>query len=268
MRTTKQVFMRISLAWLVISLAACTLKLVDKSAPSFEFSLEADYDVKRWGGEEKSGRAATPPQIKREDAGQSETAFRIRGQFSNTFTWYDAVGTLSSEAFDLDGLEFPRLEVPVRADGWSYRGRLAIMPGFAFGGDKFFLAGLFGIEGEYLGMDLVNTSDPSMVSPTEFGILGVPIGFHVEATLAHAVTPLFTYAYSPTVTTWGFGSGGHSSLAKLGVRLWPGSLASALGSFLWLEGGWQWSAYEGVPAPFLRYEINLSGPYGAIGFRF
>jgi hypothetical protein len=268
MSTKNQVFLRVSLLWLVFTLAACTLKLEDKSAPSFEFSLEADYDVKRWGGEEKSGRAATPPQRKGEDAGHYGTTFRIRGQFSNTFTWYDAVGTLSSEAFDLDGLEFPRLEVPVRADGWSYRGRLAVMPGFAFGGDRFFIAGLFGLEGEYLGMDLVNTSDPSVAARTDFGILGVPIGFHMEATLAHAVTPLFTYSYSPTVNTWGFGSGGHSSLAKLGVRLWPGSLASVFGSFLWLEGGWQWSTYEGVPAPFLRYEINLSGPYGAVGLKF
>jgi hypothetical protein len=268
MKTRKRVFFRLSLVCIAASLAACTLKLEDKSAPSLEFSLEADYDVKRWGGEERSGRAATPPMRKRGDADHSGKAFRIRGQFSNTFTWYDAVGTLSSEAFDLGGQEFPRLEVPVGADGWSYRGRLAIMPGFAFGGDKFFIAGLFGLEGEYLGMDLVNTSDPSMASRTEFGILAVPIGFYLEATIAHAITPLFTYAYSPTVTTWGFGSGGHSSAAKLGARLWPGSLFSALGSLLWLEGGWQWSTYDGVPSPFLRYEIDLSGPYGAIGLRF
>ena len=51
MRTRKRVFFRVSLVCFAVSLAACTLKLEDKSAPSFEFSLEADYDVKRWGGE-------------------------------------------------------------------------------------------------------------------------------------------------------------------------------------------------------------------------
>jgi len=267
MKRKKRVFFRVSLVCVAVGLAACTLKLEDKTAPSFEFSLETDYDVKRWGGEEQSGRAGTPPMRKRGDADHTGRAFRIRGQFSNTFTWYDADGTLSSEAFNLGGQD-RTLEVPVKADGWSYHGRLAVMPGFAFGGDKVFVAGLIGLEGIYLGMDVANAADSSESMGADFGWLGVPIGFHAEATLGHVVTPLFTYAYIPTISSYGLASGGNASTAKLGLRLWPGSLISALGSFLWLEGGWQWTESKGAALPLLEYEIRLSGPYGAIGFRF
>ena len=106
MRTRKRVFFRVSLVCTVVSLAACTLKLEDKSAPSFEFSLEADYDVTRWGGEEKSGRAATPPERKWGDADHSGTAFRIRGQFSHTFTWYDRYEINLSGPYGAIGLRF------------------------------------------------------------------------------------------------------------------------------------------------------------------
>jgi hypothetical protein len=175
---------------------------------------------------------------------------------------------LTRAAFSLADEEFPQKEVPVKADGWSYHGRLAMMPGFAFGGDKAFIAGLIGLEGIYLGMDLSNAADSSESVRAEFGWVGVPIGFHAEATLGHVVTPLFTYAYIPTLSSYGLASGGNSSTAKLGLRLWPGSLVSALGSFLWLEGGWQWSESKGAALPLLEYEIRLSGPYGAIGLRF
>jgi hypothetical protein len=268
MTTSKRGFFRGCLFCILVGLAACTLKVEDKTAPSFEFSLETDYDVKRWGGEEESGRAATPPQRKRGDADHFRKAFRIRGQFSNTFTWYDAEGSLTRAAFDLAGEEFPAKQVPVKTDGWRYRGRLALMPGFAFGGDKVLVAGLIGLEGIYLAMDVANPADSSERARTEFGWLGVPIGFHVEGTLGHVVTPLFTYAYAPTISSYGLASGGGSSTAKLGIRLWPGSLVSALGSFLWLEGGWQWTENKGASLPLYDYEIELSGPYGAIGFRF
>ena len=268
MKTRKLLSFNVVLVCLVGSLAACVLRVADKRAPSFELSLETDYDVKRWGGEEKSGRAATPPKRKRGDADHSGKAFRIRGQFSNTFTWYDADGSLTRAAFDLADEEFPEKEVPVKTDGWRYRGRLVMMPGFAFGGDKVFVAGLIGLEGIYLAMDLTNAGDSSERARTEFGWVGVPIGFHVEGTLGHVVTPLFTYAYAPTISSHGLASRGGSSAAKLGMRLWPGSLISALGSFLWLEGGWQWTNNEGASLPRYDYEIRLDGPYGAIGWRF
>ncbi len=264
----RAVFRGLQFFWPVIVLTGCTLRLEDKSAPSFEFSLEADYDVVRWGGEEKSGWAATPPGNKREQTGPAGTAFRVRGQFSNTFTWYDADGTLTRAAFHLGDQEVPEQKVPVNADGWRYRGRLALLPGLAFGGDRFFIAGLFGLEGDYLGMDLTNAEEPSETERAEFGRLGVPVGCHVEATLAHAVTPYFTYAYVPTVSSWGLASGGHSQTSKLAVRLWPGSIASVFGPWLWVEGGWQWTESKGAAAPFFDYEIDLSGPYGGIGLRF
>jgi hypothetical protein len=257
------------LLWLAAGLTACTLKLEDKNAPSLEFSLEDDYDVARWGGgEEKSGWAATPPERKQGEGDSAGTAFRIRGQFSNTFTWYDAEGTISVAAFSLGNRDFPGQSVPVKADGWRYRGRLALMPGFAFGGDRFFIAGLIGLEGDYTGMDLSIVGDPLQSEWTEFGRLGVPVGCHIEGTLAHAVTPYFTYAYVPTISSWGLASGGHSQTTKLAVRLWPGSLASFFGSLLWVEGGWQRTENKGAAAPFFDYEINLNGPFGAIGLRF
>jgi hypothetical protein len=142
------------------------------------------------------------------------------------------------------------------------------MPGFAFGGDKFFIAGLFGLEGEYMGMDLTHTETPSETARAEFGRLGVPVGCHVEATLGHAVTPYFTYAYVPTVYSSGLASGGHSQATKVAARLWPGALVSFFGPLLWVEGGWQWTSNKGAAPPFFDYEIDLSGPYGAIGLRF
>ena len=51
------------------------------------------------------------------------------------------------------------------------------MPGFAFGGGNVFIAALLGFEGVYLGMDLMNVNDPSDGEWTEFGLLGVPIGY-------------------------------------------------------------------------------------------
>ena len=147
MKTRKLLLFHIVLVSLMGSLAACTLKLEDKTAPSFEASLEADYDVIRWGGNEKSGWAAPPPKRKGEHADSSGTAFRIRGQFSHSVTWYNAEGTLTREAFSFLGYDVPKEEVPVKADGWRYRGRLAAMPGFAFGGDKLFIAALVGLEG-------------------------------------------------------------------------------------------------------------------------
>lgn len=267
-KSRRGTILHVAFVCLVASLAACTLKLEDKSAPSFEFSLEADYDVVRWGGDEKSGWAATPPSRKQGRAKFSGTAFRIRGQFTNTLTWYDAEGTLTRGAFQLGDEEFPERAIPVKADGWRYRGRLALLPGFSFGGDKFFIAGLFGLEGDYLGMDLMSAEDPSLTVWTEFGRFGVPVGCHVEGTLWHVATPYVTYAYVPTISSWGMASGGYTSATKLAVRLWPGSLLPAFGSLLWLEGGWQWTSSKGASLPFFEYEINLSGPYGGIGLRF
>ena len=259
----------VSILCLAVSLMGCTLKLEDKSAPSLELTLERDYDVVRWAEEEeRSGWAATPPRVKQGEGDFTGKAFRIRGQFSNTITWFDADGTLTSSAFSLGDQDFPQQEVPVRADGWRYRGRLALMPGLAFGGDRFFVAGLFGLEGDYMGMDLVSVEGPSEGVWTEFGRLGVPVGFHAEATLAHAVTPYFTYAYAPTIASWGAASGGHTQTTKLAARLGPGSLASFFGHMLWVEGGWLWTASKGAAPPLFQYEINLSGPYGAIGLRF
>jgi hypothetical protein len=267
MNTRKLLSFNVVLVCLLGSLAACTLRLEDNTAPSFEAFLEADYDIVRWGADEKSGWAAPPPKRKGGHIDSSGTAFRIRGQFSHSVTWYDAEGTHTREAFSFLDHDFPKEEVPVKADGWRYRGRLAAMPGFAFWGGKFFIAALVGLEGVYLGMDLVSAEDPTKSEWTEFGIVGVPIGCHVEGTLGHVATPFFTYAYAPTIATSGLASGGHFSNTKLGVRLWPGSFFSGSGIPLWIEGGWQWSNTEGGVYSF-DYEILLSGPYGAIGWRF
>ncbi len=254
---------------LAVVLTACSLRLEDKNAPSFEFSLEADYDVARWGGgEEKSGWAATPPERKQGEGGPAGTVFRIRGQFLNSFTWYDADGTLSIGAFSLGDLEVPEQEVPVKGDGWRYRGRLALLPGFAFGGDRFFIAGLIGLEGDYMGMDLTNVDNPSETERAEFGWLGVPLGFHMEGTVAHVLTPSFTYTYAPTVASWGSAPGGHSQATKLALRLWPGSLAPFFGPWLWVEGGWQWTSKKSGVPPFFDFEMRLNGFYGAVGLRF
>lgn len=244
--------------------AGCvSLQLEDETAPSFEASVEAEYDVLRWHQEEKSGWAKPPPKRKQENSDWNVSSFRVRGQFSNTVTWYDADGTLSEGLFEAD--------VPLRAEGWSYRGRVSLMPGFAFGGGNVFLAALFGVEAVYMGMDLTHLDDPGKTDSMDFGIIDIPIGVHMEATLAHAVTPYFTYAYAPTAYTWGDASSGHFSRINFGFRLWPASLFSSPGPPLWIEGGWQWSTFDGSDFPLpesLEYEILLSGPYGGIGWRF
>lgn len=245
-------------------IAGCvSLQLEDETAPSLQVAVEAEYDVLRWGQEEKSGWASAPPRRKQRDSDWGVTSFRVRGQFSNTVTWYDAEGSMGQGLFEEDA--------PLRAEGWSYRGRVSIMPGFAFGGGNVFLAALFGVEATYLGMDLTNRNDPGESESMGFGIVDIPIGAHMEATLAHAVTPYFTYVYAPTAFTWGDASGGHFSRINFGVRLWPASLFSSQGPPLWIEGGWQWSTFEGSDFPLpksFEYEILLSGPYGGIGWRF
>ena len=79
-----------------------SLQLADETAPSFEASVEAEYDVLRWHQEEKSGWVKPPPERKQENSDWNVSSFRVRGQFSNTVTWYDANGTLSEGLFEED----------------------------------------------------------------------------------------------------------------------------------------------------------------------
>jgi len=245
--------------------AACTmLQLEDDSAPSLQASIEADYDLIRWGAEEKSGWAATPPNRKKGGDDWHVNAFRIRGQFSGMITGYDAEGTLNQGFFTE--------EKHLQAEGQSYRGRVAILPGFSFGGGNVFIAALFGLESVYMENDLINKDDSSAANDwMEFGLLGAVAGAHVEVTLNHLVTPIFTHIYAPTITTWGSATEGTFSCTKIGMRFWPGSVVTSLGSHVWIEGGWQWSAFEGSDFPnqnAFEYELFLSGIYGAFGYRF
>jgi len=243
--------------------ACISVKLEDRSAPTLEATVEADYDVVRWGAEVASGWAPTPPAQKEADTDWSGTSFRIRGQFSNSFTSFDADGTIG-----LDLGPFGGTEEAIKADGWRYFGRLLFMPGFAFGGGRFFIAGLLGLEGGYVSMDVKDSSGAD-IGLDDYGWIGVPLGFHIEGTLADAVTPYFTYAYAPTLETWGDATAGHFSTSKIALRVWPGSFLSGLGRSLWVEGGWLWTSQEGDEfSPLYDYELELSGFTLGIGMRF
>ncbi len=265
MRTKRLSLLHLLLfCFVVVVMGACaSLELKDDNAPTFAASVEAEYDVKRWGTEQKSGWAAPPPRRKEVEGDWDVTAFRIRGQFRNAFAWYDAQGTFSQG--------FLQPEEHIASDGWSYLGTLVVMPGFAFGGGNVFIAAVAGMEGGYLGMEQTRDHNPSNTNWTEYGFLAMPFGCHIEATLGYMFTPSFTYVYAPTLATWGRASEGSSSRTKISLRFWPGALVSSMGPYLWVEGGWQWNAFEGSDFPATdayEHEILLKGPYAAVGWRF
>ena len=100
MNTRRLLRVQATFLFFPLLLAACTaLRLEDKSAPSLEATFEADYDVNRWNSERKSGWATTPPMRKEGNDDWTVTSFRIRGQFCNSLTWYDADGQISQGLF-------------------------------------------------------------------------------------------------------------------------------------------------------------------------
>lgn len=250
----------------VLIFAGCTLRLEDKKAPTFTGDLEFEYEVASWG-RQKLGFAPSQPKIKASGDTIAGGGFRIRGCLSNTFTWTDPEGSLDYD-FTLNGKDFKGGE-PVKAHGWRYWGRLLLMPGLSLAEDRIFLAGLVGVDVMYMELEFESSDDTSMQGFGEFGRVGVPLGFHVEYTIARTVTPSITYAYIPNVSTWSLSFPGHDSMVELGLRIWPGSIIPALGHYLWIEGGWIWTSSKGVSSlGFARYEIDISGPYGGVGLRF
>lgn len=246
----------------------CTLTLKDTMAPSAQLDLEAQYELKRWG-DDTVGWVPSPAEVKRKEISRSGVGLHVRGRLSNTFTWMDPDGTLESDYF-LYG-QHKQYSEPVEADGWGYRGRLSIMPGFSFAGDSVFLSPFFfGVEGAYTGLEIRSKADPADGSWADLGRVGIPIGFHVEGTIAHAVTPYFTFAYVPTIYNGGAVLAGHDFTYEVGARLWPGSLAPVLGDGLWVEAGWLWTTSSGISDPFglVETRFEISGPFLGVGWRF
>jgi len=248
--------------------AGCTLNLKDTLAPSAQLHLETQHELKRWGGE-KVGRVPTPPEVKETGTDRSGVGFQVRGRFSSTFTWMNPEGSLDSD-YVLFG-DPHRCSEPVRASGWGYRGRLCLMPGLSLARDCLFLSPFFvGVEGSYVGLDIRGLGDTPVASRLDLGRVGIPIGFHIEGTLASMVTPYFTFAYVPTLYNGGTALVGHDFTFELGARFWPGTVAPVLGTHLWVEAGWLWTNSTGTcdPFGFLQTDLEIGGPVVGIGWRF
>jgi hypothetical protein len=253
---------------LLMCTGGCTLRLKDTTAPSLQADLETQYEVSRWG-DAKVGFVPTPPEVKEKRISRAGVGFHVRARFSNTFTWTNPEGSLDSD-YTIFG-EHHTSSIPMKASGWGYRGRLSIMPGFSFADDNLFLCPVFvGVEGNYMGLDLKEEGSPGTGSWANFGRVGVPIGFHIEGTIVHTVTPYFTFAYIPTLYNGGAALAGHDFTFQVGARLWPGSLVPALGNNLWVETGWLWTVSSGVSDPFgaLQTDLEIGGPVVGLGLRF
>jgi len=223
--------------------AGCTLRPTDNLAPSLEADLETQYELARWG-DEKVGLVPSPPEVKEKGIRRSGVGLQVRGKMSNTFTWMNPEGTIDTD-YTLFGERHVSSE-PVEASGWGYRGRMSIMPGLSFADDQVFFSPLFlGVEGSYIGLEIKEKGKPASGSWGDFGQVGIPIGFHVEGTIARTVTPSFTFAYVPTIYNGGTALTGQDFTFQVAARLWPGSLIPAMGSHLWVEAGWLWTLRNG-----------------------
>ena len=244
-------------------MSACTLRLEDKNAPSFRLSGETSFDITGVNGR---GTAPTPPQVKRGE-GEGGHSLRIRMCLDNTLILYDAEGSYDID-FDLWGSHFHH-GTPARGEGWGYRGTFLLMPGWAIGNDRFFMAPLVGLDFSMLDMDLsfYPVGEKSITGPLEIKRLGLPLGFHVETTIAHLVTPSLTYSYISSLNEWDAGLPGHDRVAQFAVRLWPGSLSRGIGDQLWIEAGWRWTKHKTNNALF-DYDFSLHGPFLGLGGRF
>jgi len=237
-------------------------------APSAQADLETQYELARLGGD-KVGLVPTPPEVKEKGIRRSGVGIQLRGKLSNTFTWMNPKGSLDSD-FSIDDTHYQD-SLPMEARGWGYRGRLCIMPGLSFVNDNLFLSPVFvGVDGNYIGLDLKEKGDPGSGSRAEFGRVGIPIGFHMEGTIAYTLTPYFTFAYIPSVYNGGMALAGREFTFQVGARLWPGSFIPALGKHLWVEAGWLWTSSRGYsdPVGLVETQFEISGPVGGIGWRF
>ena len=249
----------------------CTFKLElkDDKAPSLQGVLEMDYELKRWGGEEQ-GRVPTPPALKASGNSVEGVGFRFRGRFSNTFTWTEPEGFASTEILWPDDTIYDEDEL--KADGWSYRGKLHIMPGFSFWHDQIFVAGVVGIEGTYLDLPIVDeaTGEETELGG-EMGYFGIPVGWHVEWMIGNVGGPRFSSICTFNVSTSGPLPNNSILTNQLGGVLWPGSIFPALGPYLWIEAGYRWSSYSAdVITGIINVDTSLyiNGPYAAVGLRF
>jgi len=248
------------------ALSACTVTIdvKDTRAPSFQGSLELDYELARSSGE--AGLAPTPVEIRSGGKGLSGVGFRVRGKFENTFTWTAPGGTLETT------LSWPDPDNPITSGsaldgkGWQYRGRALIMPGLSVGANQFFLAFVTGLQGEYLELD-VKDEDTQARLPAPLtgnsGNFGIPVGVHAEFTLAQWVTPFVTYTHVFNVSSSGTGliAGIDADVTQVGLRLWPG-LAG-----LWLEAGYIWTQHS-LSLAIYNVHATIDGPYGGVGYRF
>ncbi len=263
--------------WMLLLTCACllgpgctvTLDLKDDRAPSVQGVLEMDYELKRWGGEEQ-GRVPTPPALKASGDSVEGVGFRLRGRLANTFTWMEPEGVESTEFFLPDPAVY--YEDDLKADGWSYSGKLLIMPGISFWNDRIFLAAVVGIEGTYL--DLPIEDEASGLETDlggDMGYFGFPLGWHAEWMIENIGGPRYS-----TMCTLNVAESGnlHSTsiwTSQLGGVLWPGSIFPALGPYLWIEAGYRWTTYSGdiITGIFnLDIDVEINGPYAAVGLRF
>lgn len=254
---------RFMLLLLLVTLAfasACTLRLEDRVAPSARISLEVDYNVTA------GGLAPTPPEVKHGE-GEGGNAFRVRTAFDNTFISYDAEGSFIGSLEEW-GLEVEE-EIPAAAKGWGYRGSLLVMPGWSVGDDRFFIAPLVGLDLSILDMDLRFPEAPEPnEGPFNIGRLTVPLGFRIETTIAHMVTPSFTWYWAPSVSEWEMGLPGADRVGQLAARLWLGSLTKALGDHAWIEAGYRMTTHKSKLAVIDIYDFRFDGPFVGFGFTF
>jgi len=246
---------------------ACTLRLEDRVAPSARVSVEVDYDFS------KNEFVPTPPAIKRGE-GNGENFFHLRTAFDNTFISYDAEGSVEVNYEPDKGPEVEESS-PATAKGWGYKGSLHVMPGWSFGGDRFFIAPLVGLDLSILDMDVSFPELPDPVEdldegPFDFGRLTVPLGFRVETTIAHMVTPSFTWYWAPTIYEWETRLPGHDRVGQAAIRLWLGSIFKALGDHAWIEAGYRMTTYKTgvIFLPIDIYDFRFGGPFAGFGFTF
>ena len=259
----------------VFILAACaltggcttTMTLEDRRAPSAQLDLEYDYEMGRIGAERLTG-THSPPAIKASGEAISGVGVRLRTRLSNTFTWTELEGT---STFDIAGVVSD--QDALKGDGFVYQGRLLLMPGFSFMGDRLFIAGLIGLDGTHVNLQVYEVETEQRIDMFDSqGYMGIPIGAHLECTIGRTITPFFTMMSIVPVESWG---GDFEPLrrftSRFGVRLWPGSMIGALGSHLWIEGGHLWTHYGTTIVTGIinvATDINIDGPYAGIGLIF
>jgi len=293
-KTVRLIKILFSISFLVILFSSgCyseRLVLTDNCAAGVQGNLEVDYEIVRMGGE-KQGFAPTPPQFKSSGIRPTGVGFRVRGRLSNTMNWTQPEGYVE-KVFN-DGLfnYFNAQETnQLRADGWAYTGNLTFLTGFTFWEDRIFLAGLFGVQGSVMELDVFDktTGERYDYLNRTTGLVGIPFGFHFEWIIADFLTPTYTLTYCHNLyqkTSRSDSTIGNNTIVsdalnpeynqlthQLGVRLWPGAIIPFLGPYIWIEGGYIWNKYSGNLTALgiidLEADIKLNGPYCGFGIRF